>query len=44
MSHDPSHLAARLRVACDLVSQYLARDIFENLLSSYEYVIHGCQY
>ncbi|KAM5531576.1 hypothetical protein V8D89_014745 [Ganoderma adspersum] len=29
--------AARLRVACDLVSQYLARDVYERLLSSYDF-------
>ncbi|KAI1794130.1 ribonuclease H2, subunit B [Ganoderma leucocontextum] len=30
--------AARLRAACDLVSQYLARDVYESLLSSYDFV------
>ncbi|PIL36183.1 hypothetical protein GSI_01843 [Ganoderma sinense ZZ0214-1] len=29
--------AARLRAACDLVSHYLARDIYESLLSSYDF-------
>ena len=29
---------ARVRMACDLVSQYLPRDVFDTLLSSYEYV------
>ncbi|KAI0780054.1 ribonuclease H2, subunit B [Fomes fomentarius] len=29
--------AARLRCACDLVSQYLPRDVYEQLLSSYDF-------
>ncbi|TBU33816.1 ribonuclease H2, subunit B [Dichomitus squalens] len=29
--------AARLRTACDLVSQYLARDVYEQLLSSFDF-------
>lgn len=33
-----SSLAGRLRCACDLVSQYLPRDVYEQLLSSYECV------
>lgn len=43
-SNIPSRLAARLRVGCDLVSQYLARDVYERLLSSYKCVIHTCQH
>ena len=31
--------AARVRMACDLVSQYLPRDIYDMLLASYECVI-----
>ncbi|KAI0823639.1 ribonuclease H2, subunit B [Trametes gibbosa] len=30
--------SARVRVACDLVSQYLPRDVYERLLSSYDFV------
>lgn len=30
---------ARVRMACDLVSQYLPRDVYDTLLSSYEYVV-----
>ena len=37
-SQSDMRLAARLRAACDLVSQYLSRDIYEQLLASFEYV------
>lgn len=30
-------IAARLRAACELVSQYLARDVYESLISSYDF-------
>ncbi|KAI0645702.1 ribonuclease H2, subunit B [Trametes meyenii] len=29
--------SARLRAACDLVSQYLPKDVYENLLASYDF-------